>query len=1023
MKPFYPAPLLWGFFLLLFASTAVGFPLNSLYSTAVEDTFRILAIRVEFQPDSLSTTTGNGTFGDGIPEGSIVDPLPHDLIYFEDHLRFLRNYYFEISDGKVIIDTFAVYPRDTVGSYTLPEQMWVYNYNLSPQDLDTSLAHLFIDAWYSAAQDPEIHFEEWNTFIIFHAGIGQDFTISFDETPHDIPSAYFRLQDLQDALNDPFYQGIPNSDSTFYIQGGLLLPESERQSEVDMEIALNGTAALLFGQWIGLPALYNTNTGASGVGRFDLMDQGSGNFAGMVPSRPCAFTRVYAGWEQPQMITPSAVADTFLVNQTGFGDPLNPALHEIYRINLNENEYYLIENRSWDPDSLSYTYAYDNAGNVLKINEDYSVQKLNDDFGVIVRVDNYDFGIPGEGILIWHIDDEVIAERIDSNAVNNNLAHRGVELVEADGAEDIGQEYGFLDVGYGAEYGWAGDFFYRGNEAFLSANPNLGSVRFFDNSFPGTRTHDGSSTGLLIKNFSARDTVMEFSVQNTWAQQGFPRQLIESSGSLSPSALDFNEDDWVDLILTATPGGTLQAFDSLGIPEGFLSGNDTILVQLDSIITTPAVDVYPEGFTAIVPSRDGKVYRVDYSLAASSIVFLDNIFLNAPSVCVPVIHGSENDRIWVTGDNNGTVYAFDVNDDKLWKFAPFTGEGIIGLCLADTGSELSVFALTSDGSALLFNDQGDTLWTAKLPFNPAFAPICLLHQQNRLDLVAVGEGGEVAMFDNAGSMQPGFPFNCGMNVTAPPSAADFNADGYMELILIGANRILGVQVNGVLSPNWPIQIDNNRPIEPIVSPPVITNLTVGEQLHVIFGWSGGSVDARDNWCNKAESFPRSTGSQVTSAPLVIQLDEDSAPELIVLSEEGMLYAWNLEDLGGYDFQRRPWNGLQNGNRRQGIGKDSVEVIAAPQQALVTTKVYPWPNPAKDEVHIRFLLGQDGKITARIFDGAGDLVKELSCWAQAGLENDLTWNLADVSSGIYIARVEAETSAGTEKAFIKIAVVK
>jgi hypothetical protein len=65
----------------------------------------------------------------------------------------------------------------------------------------------------------------------------------------------------------------------------------------------------------------------------------------------------------------------------------------------------------------------------------------------------------------------------------------------------------------------------------------------------------------------------------------------------------------------------------------------------------------------------------------------------------------------------------------------------------------------------------------------------------------------------------------------------------------------------------------------------------------------------------------------------------------------------------------------------------------------------------------------GTVTVRIFDGAGDLVKELSGPAQAGLERDLTWDLADVSSGIYLGRVEAETAGGTDKTFIKIAVIK
>lgn len=146
-------PLLWGFFL----SGACGANLApQLRSTvpcriggvfpaapATETHARILAIRVQFQLDSLSTTTGNGTFDSGIPDSITVDPLPHDRAYFEDHLRFLGNYFSEVSAGKATVDTFAVFPSQPDSAYVLPNQMWHYNYNSTPEDLNLRLAWLF----------------------------------------------------------------------------------------------------------------------------------------------------------------------------------------------------------------------------------------------------------------------------------------------------------------------------------------------------------------------------------------------------------------------------------------------------------------------------------------------------------------------------------------------------------------------------------------------------------------------------------------------------------------------------------------------------------------------------------------------------------------------------------------------------------------------------------------------------------------------------------------------------------------
>jgi hypothetical protein len=127
-------------------------------------------------------------------------------------------------------------------------------------------------------------------------------------------------------------------------------------------------------------------------------------------------------------------------------------------------------------------------------------------------------------------------------------------------------------------------------------------------------------------------------------------------------------------------------------------------------------------------------------------------------------------------------------------------------------------------------------------------------------------------------------------------------------------------------------------------------------------------------------------------------------------------------MGAYDDMSLPWNGLQGGNTRQGVAISS-ETVQQADYILNPAKVYPWPNPANQMVHIRYKMGQSGKITARIFDGSGDLVKEISKMAESGLEGDLVWDLTGVTSGVYIGRIEAEAGGQKEKTFIKIAVVK
>lgn len=1053
MKAFSPL-VLWGFFLSTSAFSAIPayqFPPSFPKTKGGERSriatheihVRVLAIRVEFQSDTLTTTTGNGTFNSGFPEDMVVDPLPHDRSYFEDHLRFLANYFGEVSKGKATLDDFAVFPSGQNDAYILPHQMWHYNYNSTQEDLNKRLGWLFRDAWEAAATDTSIHPEAYDVFIVFHAGVGQDFQVGFDETPHDIPSALITLEDLRGALEDPDYPGVEVNGS--FVSKGLLLPESERQSEVDAEIALNGTAALLFANFLGLPALYNTENGTSGIGRFGLMDQGSGNFAGMIPARPCAWSRVFMGWEEAVTIHPQAVADTFFVCVTGYGNPADTTLHPIYRVDLDENEYYLIENRADDPDSLGYTYVYDRQNRRLKIRKDYTIEVMDGGFGVIVRADNYDFGLPGGGILIWHIDQSVIDAKYAQNAVNSDLSHRGVALVEADAAEDIGQQYGFFDVGYGVEYGWSRDFFFAGNEEFLAANPKYSSIVFYNESHPGTKTYDGASTGLRFDGFTPRDTVMSFRVENDWAQAGFPRKLAEASALLSPSALDFDQDGLTDWILTVTPGGAVQAFDGTGRAQGGLYKThwvtnllgdsvwvrDTLLARIDSISFTPALDVAENGFSAILPSIGGKIYRLDYDLSLDQLV-VDSLAVDASASCLPAIQGSGGERIWAVGTSAGEFLAFDAEDNILYSSVPFPGEPVIGLCLRDTAQVAPFFLLTASGGAALMDVfEEKIIWSARLPLSSSFPPISVYHPlYQRWDLVVVGNGGEVLLLNSEdGTLLKGFPVEIGMQITAPCAAADFDRDGRMEILLLGANRILGLSANGTLTANWKTIVDAGKPLEPLLSPPLLCDMTLNSnisqtgEIKVIFGWPDGSVDVAGNTGVFSRDFPLATGNPVQSAPLLVQLDDDVKPELLVLDAQGMLYCWHLAQPGVFDQMRIPWNGLQNGNQRQGLALDIVPTAPQDSRLLITSKVYPWPNPASDVSHIRYKMGQSGTVTVRIFDQAGDLVEELRGTAEAGLEGEILWNLNRVDSGVYIGRVEAEANGKKEKAFIKIAVIK
>ncbi len=75
-------------------------------------------------------------------------------------------------------------------------------------------------------------------------------------------------------------------------------------------------------------------------------------------------------------------------------------------------------------------------------------------------------------------------------------------------------------------------------------------------------------------------------------------------------------------------------------------------------------------------------------------------------------------------------------------------------------------------------------------------------------------------------------------------------------------------------------------------------------------------------------------------------------------------------------------------------------------------------------YIRYYVAEDSKINIKIFDLAGGFVAELNDNAIGGLDNETKWNVNNIQSGVYLARVEATGSSGkTESNIIKIAIIK
>jgi immune inhibitor A len=185
----------------------------------------------------------------------------------------------------------------------------------------------------------------------------------------------------------------------------------------------------------GFPDLYDVDDSSEGIGSWCLMAAGSWNGGGDVPAHPSAWCKANQGWASVTNVTtdgPRNIADV-------------KTSHDVLRLwkdGASGPEYFLVENR---------------------------------------QRTGFDADLPGEGLLIWHID--------DSQPDNTNENHYKVALVQADGHRDLELKHNRGDDGDP----------YPGS---------AGNHAFSPTSTPNSNGYAGQSTCVSITSISAPAATM-----------------------------------------------------------------------------------------------------------------------------------------------------------------------------------------------------------------------------------------------------------------------------------------------------------------------------------------------------------------------------------------------------------------------------------------------------------------------------------------------------------------------------------
>ncbi|MCK5832887.1 hypothetical protein KAH81_04355 [bacterium] len=990
---------------------------------AVPDTIKVLVIRVEFQPDNTSRTTGDGTFDLSPYEQSPhpFDPLPHNKAYFEAHMKALRNYYLAVSDSQVYID-FEVFPESENIAYRLPDSMSYYG----PEgwmgfDMADRMQQFFRDSWELAIAEGDFDIFDYDAYFVFHAGSDWQNDIAssnpdyvaywpdiFIPSPDDLPTGYLKLPfKIADRIED-----------------GIIMPEHGWQ---DGQITcINGAVAHEFGHQLGLVDLYNTGNFITQVGDFSLMDNGfavgadigfdvdeDGNVSddefysvyGMFPGYPDAWSRAYLGFETPVEVVDDC--DTIVLEACEL--PMNEGV-TLIKIPINSYEYYLIENRQDDlaGDDGFYSLKRDSLTGVV-------IGALAVDTTKFTSA--LDFLLPGRGFLIWHIDETVAYSDVDGNGINNfndntlqwDLSRRFVALEEADGYEDLGTIITF---------GEPLDYFYYG-------------TNFGPNTNPSTSANDGGFSGILVDSMSVSGDEMHLRIR---------------FDNVVPTP---------DVITTIYPlyapmqAGDLDGdgFDELLTEAYYFNGSAYVgCVLIWNLDGTPFID---NGITVSGSEFDGNVIRADYPVAAT---------VNAERVTLPAVGNIDSDELAeVVGiDTEGWLHAWNPRDlvgGFMRELSGFpveldsSAQRSVSLWDVDSDGELEIVAyanerwylVDNDGSILATGDaRGEIMgiapteqglfvaakrtlakiiffsWTGEVIREKQLSSgdVSYLARGDldgdgiSMEIACAGRSGVLFAFDSTLDYLGVFPTNINDTSLSSPVIVDIDGDDVLEVLSTGRKGLYIYEPTGIPHENAPFGLEN------VLASPIFG----GE--YALFPSGDGPIKAINSFGESPYGFPLG-GAPSNAAPCFFKGSEGYG--LALGSTNGSLLIWNnlensLDDgawpMWGADA-RHTFLQASEGSCPLVSGEDGIEIF------------YCYPNPAERSTIFRYSFSGSSpeNVQIRVFDAANNLIASLDGQTNAGTPLELEWNTEKVGSGVYWARLSGDFKGKTISNIFRVAIVK
>lgn len=985
-------------------------------------------------------------------------PIESSSAYFDRLLFFMQQYWGQTTDGNVVL---APTLWDSV--FTLPQPMGYYG---DDDRFQERLVHMVRDV--VALADSTVDFRPYQSLVIFHAGQGQEADV-LDDSRQQVWSAFVTPEDFRAILPDTTGTGaigIKTNDQISpgvfrYVTEAVELPESESQD--GYTFGMTGVSCHEFGHQLGLPDLYDTNGGeggsSQGLGAWDIMATGVWNANGHVPAEPGAWSRFFLGLIAPQRIASDGTATlSMLERQVG-------AFPRALQIPMTQTEYLLLENRRQDLNGNG-VFDFDD------VDQDGFFDFYTDSYAGA----EFDYWLPGEGtgsgVLAYHVDESKIAAGLLQNLVNADASRKGVDLVEADGVEDLDGPPTSLSAGS------PDDVFRAGWRDRLTPD-----------TAPSTAAYGNVRTGISITGISAADSVMTLNAAFERTRPGWPKFVSGRIGNAPPLAADlggsaalelivpvarlnntgavyvFNADgtDFLDGDATPTPfaapGTGLGTSPCVGDIDG-VAGNELVFQTLSGAIYafhsngTEVLDGDGNPATLGVLTPGAAVgIRSQPILAELNGLPGMEIVIGAPpneigfSIlrAITIAGGTVQEHsIPIGGSSSAPAASSDLDGDGMAE--------VIVSSVVTLGGEYSAPGLVI-GNWEIFTDPllprdpdnaGVYVVRTGAPFS---APVMADLDRDGVNeiLVADRDGGFHAFRISIAPHLPGDVPRTYVSVTeldgwpaavqapgriAEVSLGDLEGDGYTEVFQTGDEvRVAAFHWNGAPRSGYPVKAALPFAAADTAGfwPPLVADVDGDGVKDVIPVLPDGRRPAYRADGRRIPEFTElgSTGSG--APPILADLDGDGAAEWIEAFDVGTQVSIAI---------RRPplpvsassiaWGQYRLSPTRNAVMASGAAGPGAGTQVL--SQVYAYPNPSREGAsRIHYRLGAPAAaVSIRIYDALGALVAELPTGPadRAGsAEHAVIWDHSSLASGVYLCRVEVQSTRGTEVRFATLAVIR